>query len=116
GAAWIYYFQFEAPDAKAGFSSTDLPSIGVVVLGVRSDGEAAQQGLRAGDRIVGVDGRPASRQELLTALESRGPGEQVTLAIDRPGSSDRLVLVMRIPAQPPQTFRNVAQRIVPEML
>jgi sigma-B regulation protein RsbU (phosphoserine phosphatase) len=116
GAAWIYYFQFEASDAKAGFSSADLPSIGVVVLSVQSDAEADRQGLRAGDRIVGVDGRAVSRQELLAALESRRPGEPVTLAIDRPGSADQIFIVIRIPVEPPRTAQNIAQRIVPEML
>ncbi len=60
----------------------ELPPSDWLVRSVATDTPAEQAGLRAGDRIVAVDGNPiASFEELVTVLP--GPGSPVSLGIQR---------------------------------
>jgi C-terminal processing protease CtpA/Prc len=61
----------------------------LVIVAVAPNSSAAQQGIKAGDRIVSVDG--ASLQGLLPAgatvlIANHKPGTTVTVGIDRGGT------------------------------
>ena len=61
---------------------------GVQVSSVRDDGPAAAAGLRAGDVITALDGTPvASPEDLTEALDTKQPGDEVTVAILRDGAT-----------------------------
>ena len=61
----------------------DLP---VVIVTLEADGAAARSGLLAGDVIVSVNGEPIRHaDDLAAALSSTGPGDLVTLAMERDG-------------------------------
>ncbi|GAB6195623.1 PDZ domain-containing protein [Lysobacter xanthus] len=82
-----------AAQAPAGLSvelhSSGVPSAVVraaTVARVQPDSAAARAGLRAGDRIVEIDGRPlrtAGARPIATALRSTAEGRHVTLGIER---------------------------------
>jgi WD40 repeat protein/O-acetyl-ADP-ribose deacetylase (regulator of RNase III) len=71
---------------------------------------AHQAGLRAGDRILAIDGQPISTmnlQEALTLL-SGNEGTQVSLRISRPGCKNFNVSITRVQIQLPVTWLNVS--------
>lgn len=85
------------PELRAGTSRTQLPVLGlgiridpgqegVVVAAVLPGTGAAAAGVKAGDRVVGLDGRPvASHPALARALIRRQAGERVRLELRRDG-------------------------------
>jgi S1-C subfamily serine protease len=57
---------------------------GVIITGVLQNGPAAQAGVRPGDVITAVAGRPVKNvSELLGAVAALKPGEPAKLAIER---------------------------------
>jgi putative serine protease PepD len=61
---------------------------------VTPDGPADAAGVRAGDVILSIDGRPVSRSdELIVAIRARAPGDAVTLRV-RSGEQERDVRVV----------------------
>lgn len=61
---------------------------------VTPDGPADAAGVRAGDVILSIDGRPVSRSdELIVAIRAKAPGEAVTLRV-RSGERERDVRVV----------------------
>jgi carboxyl-terminal processing protease len=74
---------------------------GYAVKGVVPGGAAADAGLRVGDRIVSIDGRPygaepVSFRDLFFALEG-APNSTVSVAFSRGGASPRTVVLTRRP-------------------
>ena len=68
---------------------------GAVVASVVPTGPAAEVGLRGGDRIVAIDGRPVlGSDELIVAIRARQPGDTVELTIDRGGVEDTLEVTL----------------------
>lgn len=65
-----------------GFALDEAAAGGAVVAGVVA-GPAALAGLRGGDRIVSVDGRPAGAESLLALVRSAAPGTRLKLAVIR---------------------------------
>jgi putative serine protease PepD len=66
---------------------------GAVVAGVVPGGPADDAGLRLGDRIVSVGGRPISESaDVATAVVARKPGDEVKVGVRR-GGSDKTVTV-----------------------
>ena len=60
---------------------------GVLISGVTPGGSAEHAGLKAGDVILAVDGKPVNDpNELRNRVASTPPGTQVTLRIDRDGA------------------------------
>jgi hypothetical protein len=69
--------------ASAGFGAVKLDAAAFTVLQVLPGGPAAKAGLKQGDRIVAVDGTPASRLEALWLVEHATlgkPGTRLRLA------------------------------------
>ncbi len=69
-------------------SVTDGTRDGALVLNVEPDSAAAEAGIREQDVIIAVDDRPVgSSEELVVAVDSRRPGDVVTVELIRNGSS-----------------------------
>jgi serine protease Do len=78
---------------------------GIWVRYVEPDGPAAKAGLKEGDHLVAMNGKPITdREELVARLADLEPGTEVQLEAERDGTSLKLRLVLgRIPtALPPQ--------------
>lgn len=75
----------------------NLGGQGYEVVDVPEGGPAARAGLRAGDRIVGVNGAPASAMPLaeFRALLRSRPGTRVKLTVESGGQRRDVVLVLR---------------------
>jgi putative serine protease PepD len=70
-----------------GVSTGDATGGGALVGQVASGGPADSAGIRAGDSIVGVDGRQIqAADDVSAAIAGRKPGDTVTLTVRRGGS------------------------------
>jgi putative serine protease PepD len=68
-------------------SRVDHPA-GLYVLAVTAGGPAATAGLRAGDVVTGLDGKPVTDADQIDVLSvTRSPGDQVRLTYRRAGDS-----------------------------
>jgi phosphoserine phosphatase RsbU/P len=71
---WMYYIRAQEAANARGFESDYRPSARAVVLtAVRPGGVAAGAGLRAGDRIVAIDGRPLESYAVFLDAFGRSP-------------------------------------------
>ena len=62
------------------------PGTGAVVASVQPGGPADQAGLRAGDVIMAVSGRPVQvPADVISAVEANGLGRTLTIALQRAG-------------------------------
>ncbi|MGI8696838.1 MAG: M50 family metallopeptidase, partial [Mycobacteriales bacterium] len=72
-------------------------------------GPAAAAGLRAGDRVTAIDGRPVVTFDDMVALIQKRPGAWVTITYQRDGATHRTSLTVAsvrrppAPGKPPQT-------------
>ena len=90
------------PRAETGFATGILPA-NTFVRAIRPDSPAARSGLRPGDRVLAVDGRPISRWETLAvALDRRGEAP-VELEVQSPGAPPRRLQI----AQETRTWRDI---------
>jgi len=72
-------------------SAVNLPGGGVVVTGVEPNSPAARSGLRAGDQILRLDGKPIDNlPRLQIEMLTRKPGETVWLDVLRDGAVSRI--------------------------
>jgi S1-C subfamily serine protease len=78
-----------------GVTAADIePPIGVLVFSVQPGGPAAGAGIKPGDIITGVDGKPVtSAQELNELVAALPPGQKVTVAITHADGSKATVTV-----------------------
>ncbi|HEY3695110.1 Do family serine endopeptidase [Phenylobacterium sp.] len=87
--------------------------IGALVTDVWPDSAAARAGLRQGDVIVSVDGRPLADGSSLTYLIStHRPGDTIRLGVRRGGGAEQALSVRAepAPASPPKDQRTLAGR------
>ncbi len=79
-------------------SRTTLPP---AVLGsVSVDGPAWEAGLRAGDKLVAIDGRPVSYwYEMLDAV-SDNPGRKMVFTVERAGATGEKPEILKLPVTP----------------
>ncbi len=86
---------------------------GVQIVGVNLAGAAKQTGLRAGDVLTEIDGRPTyAVEELVADILRRRAGEEVTLRVRR-GKAYREVKVILQPIRESRTTRDVEEPGVP---
>ena len=79
------------------------------VVRVLPGGAAEQAGLRAGDRVVALDGRPLEPLAFNKLMLSTAAGETVRFTVARPGKEEALILSLTLrPAPPPRMFINVS--------
>jgi putative serine protease PepD len=68
---------------------------GVRIATVDSPGPAASAGLRPGDVVTGVDGKPIQRpEELIVAIRTKQPGDTIRLEYLRGGVKGELVVTL----------------------
>lgn len=103
GGAWMYYVRLETASAELGFVShySDAASA-VMVDSVEDGGPASRSGLRAGDRIVEVNGVPLDSRDAFEAWEHARADDPVTLSVRRADSPD--------PASPVSVTVSLLQR------
>jgi S1-C subfamily serine protease len=78
-----------------GVTAADIvPPVGVLVFSVQPGGPAAAAGIKPGDVITAIDGKPVtSSQELNELVAGMAPGQKVTVAIMHPDGSTATVTV-----------------------
>jgi putative serine protease PepD len=65
-----------------------------VVAGVRPGGPADRAGMRRGDTILSVDGKPVrSTDDLATILATLKPGQRVPVGVRRPNGEETTLQV-----------------------
>ena len=124
-AVWMYYVRHQTPNnpVELGFNfkhqeQYDPATHSVAVRDVVPESPAERAGLRPGDRIVAVNGRPLTTSAPYdqTWAHSR-PGDPVELMVERPGEPRPLILhgIFRAPVQssaPEGLARSSAQQIM----
>ena len=81
---------------------------GALVADIWPNGPAARAGLRQGDVIVSVDGRPAVDAAAVSyAISSRRPGETLKLGVRRGGGEQQLTLKAAAPPATPARDQQV---------
>jgi serine protease Do len=76
-----------------GLSPDDAPQGGAMVVNVQEGTPADRAGLRAGDRILTVDGEAIDdARDLVVTVSSRSPGRRVTVALEREGREKELTV------------------------
>ena len=85
------------PFNRAGLRAIKEDPNSFLITLVNDNGPAQQAGLRKDDRIIAVDGLPASQlgEGDLTQALTRAPGSRVALRFERAGSVDETVLTTR---------------------
>lgn len=73
----------ELPPGGRGGRGGGVPAFRLLVIDTVAGSPAALAGLRPGDRIVDVEGAPASASALNTAIGARQPGERIQLRVSR---------------------------------
>jgi regulator of sigma E protease len=82
-----------APDQMLnGLGLSLAPPLEPVLDTVAPDGTAAASGLKKGDRILSVDGKPIAHWQDLTVLLRGSPGRTLALVIERQGKQQDLAL------------------------
>jgi regulator of sigma E protease len=98
----IRFVQLDLSRIGAGDIDSDLlQAIGLTrfnppmppVLGrLTSDGAAQAAGLREGDRVVAIDGKPVTQWEDLVAAVRAAPGRELTLTVEREGRQQQVTV------------------------
>jgi membrane-associated protease RseP (regulator of RpoE activity) len=83
----------------------------LVVESVRPDSPADSAGIRANDRLVEIDGSPASEAELDRMRRALDPGDSVSLVLDRAG--ERIPVVVAAAEAPADVRRRRVAILVP---
>ena len=98
GSIWMYAVRRSQPAVELGFNIHHNPQYeerthSQAVEDVTEGSPAERAGLRAGDRIIGVNGRALDTDITSTEAYVRGqPGDPVELTVERAGESKPLIL------------------------
>ena len=88
------------PDGQVVFQTVQDP----LVLSVQAGGAAEEAGLRAGDVLLKIDGRPFTSPDAAEHLGALRPNQRVTLEVGRGGSLRTIQIVVRPTARRSQRF------------
>ena len=78
-----------------GIQSTDAPGGGAQVVTVNPNTPGAKAGLRAGDTITAVDGKPVRQSGDVSALiTGKKPGDKVELELQRAGRTEKVTVTL----------------------
>ena len=81
---------------------------GVLITGVLQDGPASKGGLKPGDVVVSVAGRPVlNTAQLLNAVAALEPGSQAVLGVQR--GPQALEVALQVAQRPRQVVRRPPQ-------
>jgi sigma-B regulation protein RsbU (phosphoserine phosphatase) len=88
------------------------------IAAVVPGGPAEQAGLRAGDQVVAVDGRPVRglSDPIRAGLVRKRPGDTLTLDVKRPGASAPLTFTAVLAPRQEELARPWAARVASELL
>jgi predicted metalloprotease with PDZ domain len=75
----------EMPSGRGGRGLGAAPALRLIVTDTAAESPAARAGLQPGDRIIDVDGTPATPVVLNTANNAKKPGEKINLHVVRAG-------------------------------
>jgi hypothetical protein len=116
-ALWMYGVRVE-PHAYLGVEIGLAEDPGVIQLrAVKESGPAYRAGLRAGDKILAVNGRPVSAWAAFTDAVTHGrPGDGVRLTVARPGAPDPIELHVVLEPRPASAPRTLSRRVADEVL
>ena len=123
GGLWMYEERTLAPGVELGFNRThsdqyERKTHSIHIGDVLADSPAERAGLKAGDRIVGVNGTPLLTPAPFDEAYAKGhPGDPVELTIARPGEAApvnlRAIFRARQPTQAAEGLaRTSAQQIL----
>ncbi|BAN95072.1 membrane-associated zinc metalloprotease [Plautia stali symbiont] len=90
------------------------PQIETTLAEVQARSPASAAGLRAGDRIVKVDGQPLTQWQVFTAQVRDNPGKNMALEVERNGEPLTLTLTPEAkPGNAAEGFAGVIPRVIP---
>ncbi len=94
------------------------PDVEPVIGKIMSGGVAERAGLRAGDRVIAIDGRPVRTWDDLVASVRAHPGERLTLELKRGTEEIRVALAPDIVEQNGERFGRIgaSPRIDPQSM
>lgn len=112
-AGWMWAVRGR-PTAYGGLEFEVLPR--GTIRKVTAGSPAEQAGLRAGDRVVSVDGRPLVTPTVYSETTFRGrPGESLVLEVERPGAAP-FTAEIRLAAPPSRAPAPLSRRLAQEAL
>ncbi|HZU44521.1 MAG TPA: SpoIIE family protein phosphatase [Terriglobales bacterium] len=112
-ALWMYSAT-RGISVELGFDNKYLPTESAeLVQSVQPGSPAEHAGLRAGDRIVAINGSPLQAEDSITAVWSvHKPGDSVELTVQRPGETQPIALHANFRASRPQSAEaGIGQRV-----
>lgn len=83
-----------AEQGLTGIGITDAPLAEVTFTTVTPDSPASAAGIEVGDRIVSIDGHPATDSVVITSTLQRAAGSDAVITVDRNGVSEDLTLAV----------------------
>jgi sigma-B regulation protein RsbU (phosphoserine phosphatase) len=110
---WLYSAR-QQPLVELGFSLESLPGTSALrVTSVRPGSEAEGRGLRAGDRLIAVNGSPPFGLEPFPRAR---PGEGAVLTVRRPGSAQPLTVTATLQPRRARNPPGVAEAVATELI
>lgn len=98
----------ELPPGRGGRGRAATPTTRLFVTDAANGSTSARAGMQAGDRIVDVDGTPATAVALNAAINAKKPGETVALHLFRAGKE------MTIPVEVGPNMKNTFELSIAE--
>ena len=96
----------DATDQRTALSYR-LDELGVYILSVQDNSNAAYAGLKAGDRIVSIDGAEVeSAQQVIDIINSKQVGDTLEMVIVRDGEEQQLSVILYGPNQDPANIQQ----------